>query len=178
MKRRIVLLSLVYVVISALLLVSCGTQTTQTTTSPSTTTTTAPPTSTPLPPVKTTPTAEVPKYGGTLVDVLTADPTMFDSGARSGGTALGGTVYEGYLTMDWTRGPAGSGVTDLTTGANYVEDHLGAHAGRSLADAAGRRLEVPDTPGCPLAADKHRRRTAHEWPRDDRRRCCLQLEPA
>jgi len=124
MKRIIVWQSLVWGVVAALLLASCGTQTEQTTTSPPATTTTAKPT-TPPTPVKTTPTAEVPKYGGTLIDVLTADPTMFDSGARSGGTALGGTVYEGYLTLDWTRGPAGSGVTDLTTGANYVEDHLG-----------------------------------------------------
>jgi peptide/nickel transport system substrate-binding protein len=125
MKRRFVSLFLVCCVIAVLLLNSCATQTAQTTTSPPATTTAAPTTSTPLPPAKTTPAAEVPKYGGTLIDVLTADPTMFDSGARSGGTALGGTVYEAYLTMDWTRGPAGSGITNLTTGANYVEDHLG-----------------------------------------------------
>ncbi len=125
MKRRIVSLFLVCCVIAALLLNSCGTQTAQTTTSPPATTTTTPPASTTSTPVKTTPAAEAPKYGGTLIDVLTADPTMFDSGARSGGTALGGTVYEAYVTMDWTRGPAGSGITNLTTGANYVEDHLG-----------------------------------------------------
>src|SRR5512142_2477125 len=125
MKRRIVLPSLVCGVIAALLLVSCGTQTAQTTSVLPTTSTTAPPTTSAPTSATTTPSVEKPKYGGTIVDVLTTDPTMFDSGARSGGTALGGTVYEAYLTMDWTRGPAGSGVTDLTTGANYVEDHFG-----------------------------------------------------
>ncbi len=125
MKRKGVLPSLVCGVIAALLMVSCGAQNTQTTSVSPTTSKTASPTNPTPTPSATAPSVESPRYGGTLIDVLTADPTMFDSGARSGGTALGGTVYEAYLTMDWTRGPAGSGITNLTTGANYVEDHLG-----------------------------------------------------
>ena len=125
MRRRDVCswILLVSSVALAALLVSCG-GASQTTSPPVTTApqTTAPATTGPAP---TTTGAGQPKYGGTLTYALAADPTYFDSGARPGGTALAGTVYEQYLTLDWTRGKGGSGVTDFATGANYVEDHFG-----------------------------------------------------
>ena len=120
MKTTVYLL-LICTIIVGLLLSSCkpGPETT----SHETTTTAATETKTTT--ITQTTSALTPKYGGTITYALAAEPTYFDSGARSGGSAVGGTVYEQYLTLDWARGKAGSGVTDYSAGANFVEDHFG-----------------------------------------------------
>jgi peptide/nickel transport system substrate-binding protein len=137
MKRRFVSLFLVCCVTAALLLNSCATQTAQTTTSPPATTTTAPTTSTTLPPAKTTPAAEVPKYGGTITTIPDAAITNFDTCLNRAGTATNTYVNQQLLQLDWTRGPAGSGVTNFVSGGSSVEDHQGP------ALAAGWKMPEP-----------------------------------
>ena len=67
--------------------------------------------------------AAVPKYGGALTVAITADPTNFDNGTKSISGSLTGTVYEKYLGTDWTRGPAGSGVTNLVSDGSAMDDY-------------------------------------------------------
>ncbi|OGO35361.1 MAG: hypothetical protein A2147_11410 [Chloroflexi bacterium RBG_16_57_8] len=59
------------------------------------------------------------------------EPTNFDSGLRGQGGALVDTVYEQYMGVDWTRGPAGSGVTNFASGANTLEDNYGPRIAES-----------------------------------------------
>ncbi|MBI2851255.1 MAG: ABC transporter substrate-binding protein, partial [Chloroflexi bacterium] len=65
---------------------------------------------------------EVPKYGGAITVAITSDPTNFDPGTKRSGGGLTGTVYEKFLNTDWTRGPAGSGVTKLVSDGSSLED--------------------------------------------------------
>jgi peptide/nickel transport system substrate-binding protein len=68
----------------------------------------------------------VPKYGGTLTQAIAADPTYFDSGSNKvGGGALLDTVYEQWVGGDWQRGPAGSDVNNIASGAQVLEDNAG-----------------------------------------------------
>ena len=60
-----------------------------------------------------------------------AEPTNFDSALRGQGGALVETVYEQYMGSDWTRGPAGSGVTNFASGANTLEDTYGPYIAES-----------------------------------------------
>ncbi len=104
MKERVVLLfcSLISLV---LFLASCGTA------APATTTTGASPTTTTAPPITTkpqttTPTADKPKYGGTLTlatgfTITQWDPTRIITGEVPG--LYLNSLWEG----DWTKGPAG-----------------------------------------------------------------------
>jgi len=68
------------------------------------------------------PSTGAPKYGGALTVAITSDPTNFDPGTKNSGGALTGTVYEKFLNTDWTRGPAGSGVTALVSDGGALED--------------------------------------------------------
>jgi len=68
------------------------------------------------------PSAEVPKYGGTVTYRIGSDPTNFDSGTNRSGGALSGVVYDQFVDQDWTRGPAGSGVTNFAAGIGSVDD--------------------------------------------------------
>lgn len=78
------------------------------------------------------PASEAPKYGGTVTSVLTADITNFDSGTASTFGAFAGEVYQQYIVVDWTRGPAGSGVTDFAPrSATSLEDSFGAQLAES-----------------------------------------------
>ncbi|MEK7353253.1 MAG: ABC transporter substrate-binding protein [Chloroflexota bacterium] len=79
----------------------------------------------PAVPEKPTASPDVPKYGGTLTYRLATDPTNFDSGINRSGGALGNTVYQQHMGADWTKGPAGSGVTNLAVGFTSAEDMQG-----------------------------------------------------
>ncbi|MEK7353207.1 MAG: CARDB domain-containing protein, partial [Chloroflexota bacterium] len=72
--------------------------------------------------------ASLPRYGSILTAAITGDPSTFDSGTSSNsGGALVNTVYEQYMSLDWRRGPAGSGVSNLAAGASSLEDNYGPH---------------------------------------------------
>ncbi len=60
--------------------------------------------------------SNVPKYGGTLTVVTTSEPIITNS--------RGWPVYEQFMGGDWTRGPAGSGVTDFAAGTTALEDSM------------------------------------------------------
>ncbi len=71
------------------------------------------------------PSVEKPKYGGTITSVLNADITNFDSGTAGTFGAFAGEVYQQYMVVDWTRGPAGSGVADFAPrSATSLEDQF------------------------------------------------------
>ena len=127
MKKR-VLLVVCCLVFVLLLIVSCGPG--ATTTAP--TTTTRPPTTSVAPSATTTPpvNADKPKYGGTFT-AIGVEPTNFDSGLRGQSGGLVETVYEQYMGADWTRGPAGSGVTNFASGSNTLEDTYGPYIAES-----------------------------------------------
>jgi len=65
-----------------------------------------------------------PKYGGTLTVAIAADPVNFDSGSKATGSGPfgSGVIYSQYMGADWTRGPAGSGMTDFAAGSHAIED--------------------------------------------------------
>ncbi len=67
------------------------------------------------------PSAEVPKYGGTITFRTATDPVNFDSGLNRRSGVLLNTVYQQYMGSDWTTGPAGSGTTDWAAGATTWE---------------------------------------------------------
>jgi peptide/nickel transport system substrate-binding protein len=75
---------------------------------------------------------EVPKYGGTLTLVTPSDPTSFDD-CRGGNSGAQASVYcyQRHMVEDWTRGPAGSGVTDFNSGGGAVEDYEGPQIAES-----------------------------------------------
>jgi ABC-type transport system substrate-binding protein len=58
-----------------------------------------------------------------LLHRLASDPPNFDSGAARTGGYLLDTVYQQYVGLDWTRGPAGSGVTNFAAGPGAIEDY-------------------------------------------------------
>ena len=106
-------------------LTSCGggSTTTPTATGPRTATTAATTTVSTTAPSQTTKPSEKPQYGGTLTYRLASDPPNFDSGAARTGGYLLDTVYQQYVGLDWTRGPAGSGVTNFAAGPGAIEDY-------------------------------------------------------
>lgn len=103
-------------------------------TTPTTPVTPAAPTTPATPAAPATPTPEkpqqepvkpgpdVPQYGGTITVAITSDPTNFDPGTKRSGGALSDIVYEKFLNTDWTRGPAGSGVTPRISDGSALED--------------------------------------------------------
>ncbi|MBI2850928.1 MAG: ABC transporter substrate-binding protein [Chloroflexi bacterium] len=58
------------------------------------------------------PAPEPPQYGGTITYRIASDPTNWDSGLNRRGGALVSTVYQQFIGLDWTQGPAGSGAKD------------------------------------------------------------------
>ncbi|MFC2014487.1 ABC transporter substrate-binding protein [Chloroflexota bacterium] len=60
--------------------------------------------------------AGAPEYGGTLTVATTSEPDVSNS--------RGWPVYEQFMGGDWTRGPAGSGITDFASGATALEDSM------------------------------------------------------
>jgi peptide/nickel transport system substrate-binding protein len=127
-SRSTVVFSLSCSIVFLLVLTSCGptaVTTTATTTPP---TTTAAPATTAAP--VTTPPSDKPRYGGAFTAVG-VEPTNFDSGLRGQSGGLVETVYEQYMGSDWTRGPAGSGVTNFASGANTLEDTYGPYLAES-----------------------------------------------
>jgi peptide/nickel transport system substrate-binding protein len=78
---------------------------------------------TPDAPEKEGPSQDVPKYGGTITYRIASDPTNFDSGLNRRGGALVGTVYQQFLSLDWTRGPAGSGSPDRVLTLGSFDDY-------------------------------------------------------
>ncbi len=108
MKARVVWLIVTGLMVMALVLASCGPQTT--TTPPTTPPTTAPPTT--APPTTKPPTAE-PQYGGTYTGIIAQDIQGFDEAFKTPWTVL--TMHltnEELLTGDWAKGPAGTGEVD------------------------------------------------------------------
>jgi len=114
MKKNTVWTILVAVITIVLLLVSCGPE--KTSTAPGTTTsktTTAPPTT-------SKPTAEKPKYGGTFIAAQGADTAAWDAATQF--DLMGWQISiqnEALIVVDWAKGPAGTGETDMTA------SHLG-----------------------------------------------------
>jgi peptide/nickel transport system substrate-binding protein len=102
-------------VASISMLFSCASTTSTTTTSQTTTQTSSKTTS----PVTTTTTVEKPKYGGTFTGIPFMSPGAWD--ATTEWEILGWQVSlqnEALIVMDWTKGPAGTGETDMT--ASYL----------------------------------------------------------
>ena len=56
---------------------------------------------------------EVPKYGGTLITMITTDPPNLDMALSGAGPGPAEPHYfaETLLNEDWTKGPAGTGET-------------------------------------------------------------------
>lgn len=141
MKRKALWLLVSALMALSLVIAACGPAETtptapETPTAPATgTTPAAPATPTQEKPQQETvaPGAEKPKYGGTRTIAITSDPVNFDNAEWNGfGGALGGTVYQKYITEDWTRGPAGSGVTNFAAGAGSIEDSYGPQLAESF----------------------------------------------
>ena len=136
MKRKVVLFSACLAIVSALVVSACAAGPATTATSPpSTTPITTTPVTTTAPP--TSPSAEKPQYGGTITTVPDAPITNFDTCLNRAGSATNTYVNQQLLQLDWTRGPAGSGVTNFVAGGSSVEDHQGP------ALAAGWKMPEP-----------------------------------
>jgi len=68
---------------------------------------------------------EVPKYGGKFTVATPTDPTNFDDCRKGTAGAQASTYcYQRNMVENWTRGPAGSGVTDFNSGGGAVEDYM------------------------------------------------------
>ncbi len=132
MRKRILWLVVSTLMALSLVMAACAPAATPPTTTPPTTTppVTTPPTTTPPttpPPVveppqtkPVPPSTDVPKYGGTLtIAVTTAINT------KGFWTSPSAQVYEQFMGLDWTRGSAGSGVTDFNAGMTALEDNMG-----------------------------------------------------
>jgi peptide/nickel transport system substrate-binding protein len=113
MKKSTIWIILVSVITIALLLISCGPE--KTSTAPGTTTS-----KTTTPPTSTTVSSDKPQYGGTFVAAQAADTAAFDCSTQF--DLLGWQISignEALLVVDWAKGPAGTGETDMTA------SHLG-----------------------------------------------------
>lgn len=76
--------------------------------------------------------AGLPKYGGTYTIATPSDPTSFDDCEQGNSGAQASVyVYQQPMNLDWTRGPAGSGVTDYNSGGGAVEDYMGPEIAES-----------------------------------------------
>jgi len=68
---------------------------------------------------------EVPKYGGKFTVATPTDPTNFDDCKKgTAGAQASVYCYQRNMVENWTRGPAGSGVTDFNSGGGAVEDYM------------------------------------------------------
>ena len=122
MRKRILWLVVSTLMALSLVMAACAPAATPPTTTPPTT---APPATTP--PATTPPTTEppqiapvapstdVPRYGGTLTIAITGSP-------NPKGFWVG--IYEQFMGADWTRGAAGSGITDFNAGTTALEDSM------------------------------------------------------
>ncbi|MFC2038754.1 ABC transporter substrate-binding protein [Chloroflexota bacterium] len=72
-----------------------------------------------------------PQYGGTITYRIAADPLNFDSGTQPRGGAMLGTVYQVFMSGDWLRGPAGSGVTNFAASTGSMDDLFGPQIAES-----------------------------------------------
>lgn len=127
MVKKIIWLLVGGLMALSLLMAACQpAETTPTTpTAPTTPTTPTTPTSPTVPTTPTTPTpekpqqevvsADVPKYGGTLSVAITTSPNP---------KAFWQPWYEQFMGADWTRGAAGSGITDFNAGTTALEDSM------------------------------------------------------
>ena len=128
MIRKILWLAVSGLMALALVVTSCSQAPTQAPTPAPVTPTPQPAPVTPAPqpapvvPEKVTVPPDAPKYGGGLTVAITTDPTNFDPGTKNSGGALTDIVYEKFLNTDWTRGPAGSGVTALVSDGGALDD--------------------------------------------------------
>jgi peptide/nickel transport system substrate-binding protein len=111
------------VLVAALVASACAPEA-ATTTAPAQTTVvpTTTPTIVPPPPAS----EEKPEYGGTITTVPIGPIVDFDTTIGRDGSATDVYVNQQLLPLDWTRGPAGSGVTNFATGGSSVEDHQGS----------------------------------------------------
>ena len=103
------------ILIAIMMLLSCAPESIQ-----PTTTTSAPPTGTTTAPTTTKVSSDKPQYGGTFTAVPFNSPSAWC--AASQWDLLGWQISlqnEALLVMDWTKGPAGTGETDMTA------SHLG-----------------------------------------------------
>lgn len=106
MYKKGVALILAFLVVTLLLLTSCAPS--ATTTQPATSATTTAPTGT-VAPTTTKPTAETPKYGGTVTYMVASDIVGFDEAFFAPWFAWTNRLTgDEMLTGDWTQGPAGS----------------------------------------------------------------------
>jgi peptide/nickel transport system substrate-binding protein len=116
-SRKFVWLLASSLMVVTLVLASCGQTSTTTTTTPIGGTTT-PTTTVPTTTTTTTVSAETPKYGGTLT-FSAGEPLGFDpvyTVCVNCYASLSGLCNNEMLEGDWTKGPAGTGETDWTTG--------------------------------------------------------------
>src|SRR3989304_995176 len=119
--KKLLCLVVTVLMLFSLVLAGCGqaaaptTSTTPTTTSPaSSTTPTTPAAPTVEPPQQeaVTPTADAPKYGGTLTLALAGDITGWDPVVRLGVGSIFQLIGEPAWRGDWAKGPAGTGESD------------------------------------------------------------------
>ncbi len=137
MSKRILWLSLSFLMVLSLVIAACAPAaapaTSATPTAPATTTT---PTTPITPKTPATPVLEVPKYGGWVNWYRTSDITNFDEviGWQAPAQTLQMTNGD-LLRGDWTRGPAGTGELKVLNGNRY--DHKTGYLAESW--------EMPET---------------------------------
>ena len=114
MKKRVQFLA-ACIAVFGLLLASCAP--TATSVAPSSSATTTSPGVATTTPVKTTPAASTPKYGGTFTYWLKTDPMGFDEAyAVHPNITTAALTQDKLMIGDWAKGPAGSGEIDWTYG--------------------------------------------------------------
>jgi peptide/nickel transport system substrate-binding protein len=141
MKKKIVWIMVSCLMVSSLVMMSCGTTTTETKTEEETGEDKVVITEREVESGETEEVPEekselqppgVPKYGGTYTIATPTDPTSFDD-CEQGNSGAQAAVYcyQQPMNLDWTRGPAGSGITDFNSGGGAVEDYMGPEIAES-----------------------------------------------
>jgi peptide/nickel transport system substrate-binding protein len=116
MTRKCVLLTLGVLTSLILILVSCGTGTSTTTSAPQTTT--AAPATTTAAPLTTKPLAQKPEYGGVYTGFITVDTGNWDPAQMRDLMGFQLSITNEPLMMgDWARGPAGTNESSWQYGA-------------------------------------------------------------
>jgi peptide/nickel transport system substrate-binding protein len=131
MKARVVFFVFSLAVPGALLLASCGSGATTAPATSSSQPASSRPSATAVPSTTMSPATDTPKYGGGITYRLASDPLNFDSASQPSGGALLGTVYQTFMTDDWMRGPAGSGVANFAAGPSSMDDGFGPQIAES-----------------------------------------------